>query len=174
MIPNPYKLHILTITLFLLCSCHNKTEIVGHWKPIKVKIWDSHRRSLEIDGRTKYFPYDHDNPVFRSELATKQYQDSILQLLQISYLISYLIIKSDSTFQFEDHGFFNQAITDSAWHGKKTGTWSLDLKKSIITLRQSMQLSKNYKIRYNSIQSITLGELYPGNSNPITETTLTR
>ena len=157
-------------SIIISCSSPNNSSMVAYWKPVKVKVWDSYRHNpVSIDLATKSFSFNKQDSILVT-LMTEGYKDSLLLLLQKSYLN----LRSDNTFQLEDHGFLSQALLDSTWQGTKSGHWSIDLKKSILSLTQSTLIVKEYTILSHSGNFITIGERYPGEPKPITEITLSQ
>ena len=126
-------------------------------------MWDGYRNKIiEIELNNKSF-YVQDK-IYNTEA----YRDSLFMLMKESYLQ----LNRDSTFQLSDCCFFVSRLSDTNWHGIRKGIWKFNDQKSILSLHQTIGLTKEYKLLIHWGQSMTIGELSPGVSNPISEITL--
>ncbi|MCG2614732.1 hypothetical protein LZZ85_10590 [Terrimonas sp. NA20] len=159
---------LLYVIVFINSSCRQKASVEGVWKPFKVKIWDSYRDHFAlIDLYSKSFTYS-DSVMQKREMRPVHEIDSIMD----NMLTCYLSLNKQGHFEMNDHAFFTQVISDSAWQGLKTGTWVKT--NSLLELTQESSLKKCFKIIDQSEETLTLGELYQCSDRPITEIFLRR
>lgn len=164
-----FKIVVLGITFSGILSCRQQSTFVAEWKPTEVTIWNNYGYPFYINLNNKTISYDPRNLETR-DLLTNDYKKNLFDLLSNSHLS----LNSDSSFELEDHGFFTQTLSDTAWQGRKRGIWRVEENNSLLILIQSTGISKKYSILHFKKSRMKLGELYPGMSKPITGILLTR
>jgi hypothetical protein len=158
-----FKYLLLITGIIVAASCTNEQSLNKRWKISKIVMWDEYgKKSLYMDVSRKSFYVQDDS------YNTKQYKDSLFNLLRKCYLK----LNKDSTFSLFDKGFFTGALSDTNWFGLVTGNWEFNGKDSAISLNQSNGLNKKYKLIHFSNKMIKIGELFQNFSNPISEITL--